>query len=224
MKIFLILIFCLLNIYGASFSKSKKILLKKVYFDNKNTFYCQNPYEIKSIKGKEKALIIKDENFYSPRNEYTKKGKINKRALRVEWEHIMPAHNFGKHLDCWKDGGRKACRKDPLFKKMEADMMNLVPSIGEVNGDRSNFKFSASKPTIGQYGRCEMLVDFKKRRALVRDEIKGDIARIYFYMSKKYNIRLSKQERKMFNAWDKIDPINEWERKRKERILKLQKI
>jgi deoxyribonuclease-1 len=40
----------------------------------------------------------------------------------------MPAQNFGKHLHCWKEGGRKACQKDQIFQKMEADMMNLVPA------------------------------------------------------------------------------------------------
>ena len=50
------------------------------------------------------------------------------RANRIEWEHIMPAENFGKHLPCWQNGGRKACEKDPLFNKMEGDMHNLVPA------------------------------------------------------------------------------------------------
>lgn len=40
----------------------------------------------------------------------------------------MPAHNFGKHLPCWKNGGRKGCRKDKTFKAMESDMHNLVPA------------------------------------------------------------------------------------------------
>ena len=36
-----------------SFDKSKKLLLKRVYFDHQVTFYCQNPYEIKTKDGKE---------------------------------------------------------------------------------------------------------------------------------------------------------------------------
>ena len=40
----------------------------------------------------------------------------------------MPAENFGRHLPCWKEGGRKACNKDKLFNQMEADMHNLVPA------------------------------------------------------------------------------------------------
>ena len=42
--------------------------------------------------------------------------------------HVMPAENFGRHLSCWKEGGRKACKKDPIFNEMEADMHNLVPA------------------------------------------------------------------------------------------------
>ncbi|NBK99847.1 MAG: deoxyribonuclease I, partial [Erysipelotrichia bacterium] len=49
-----------------------------------------------------------------------------------------------------------------------------------------------------------------------------DIARIYFYMSEKYNINLSKQERQMMEAWDKLDPVDEWEKERIQRIKKYQ--
>lgn len=134
----------------------------------------------------------------------------------------MPAHNFGKHLDCWKQGGRKACKKDKTFKLMEADMHNLVPAIGEVNGDRSNYRYGADKPSIGQYGQCTMEVNFKARRAYVKDDIRGDIARIYFYMSDTYNVRLSKQERRMMEVWDKQDPIDEWEKIKNKRVIKIQ--
>jgi deoxyribonuclease-1 len=205
-----------------TFSESKKILLKKVYFDNKNTFYCNNPYEIKQVQGKEKTLIIPNGDFYSPRKPFTKKGDENIRILRVEWEHIMPAENFGRHLSCWKEGGRKGCKKDSVFNKMEADMHNLVPAIGEPNGDRSNYKYGFDTAKIGMYGACKFEVDFKNRRAFVRDEIKGDIARIYFYMSDKYNIPLSEQEKRMFSTWNKTDPISEWEKIKNKRIEKLQ--
>jgi deoxyribonuclease-1 len=134
----------------------------------------------------------------------------------------MPAHNFGKHLPCWREGGRKACKKDKTFKAMEADMHNLVPAIGEVNGDRSNYRFGANEPKIGQYGQCKVQVDFKAKRAYVKDDIRGDIARIYFYMSDKYNVRLSKQEKRMMQVWDKADPVSKWERIKNKRIEKLQ--
>ncbi|NQY24592.1 MAG: endonuclease [Campylobacteraceae bacterium] len=222
MNILLSLLLLVFSLSATSFSKSKKILLKKVYFDKQFSFYCSNPYEIKRIKGKYKTLIIEDKQYYSARKPFYKSGKINIRAKRIEWEHIMPAHNFGKHLSCWKKGGRKACRKDKIFKAMEADMHNLVPAIGEVNANRSNYRFGALSPHVKQYGICEVQIDFKKRRAYVRDEIKGDIARIYFYMSDKYNIRMSKQEKNMMKAWNKLDPIDEWEILKNSRLLRLQ--
>ncbi len=134
----------------------------------------------------------------------------------------MPAENFGRHLSCWKEGGRKACKKDPIFNEMEADMHNLVPAIGEVNGDRSNYRYGADIPKVGQYGQCKFEVDFKAKRAYPKEDIRGDIARIYFYMSDKYNINLSKQERRMMEVWNKQDPIDEWERVKNERVEKLQ--
>ncbi|RXJ98268.1 deoxyribonuclease [Arcobacter sp. CECT 8989] len=222
MKTLIIILIFTLSLNAVSFSKSKKLLLKKVYHDNMVTFYCENPYEIKRVKGKEKTLIIQDEQYYTPRNKYYKSGKINTRAQRVEWEHVMPAHNFGKHLPCWRDGGRKACRKDKTFKTMEADMHNLVPAIGEVNGDRSNYRYGANKPKANQYGNCQFEVDFRFKRAYPKEDIRGDIARTYFYMSDKYNVRLSKQERKMMEAWNKQDPVSKWERIKNKRIEKLQ--
>ena len=205
-----------------SFYQSKKVLLKKVYFDNQFTFYCSNPYVIKQVKGKEKSLIIQNPKYYTPRNLYYKSGKPNERAKRLEWEHVMPTHNFGQHLPCWRSGGRKACKNDITFNEMEADMHNLVPSIGEINADRSNNKFGANIPKLGQYGKCNFEVDFKAKRAYIKDEIKGDIARIYFYMSDRYNINLSKQERKIMEVWNKLDPVDEWERVKNKRVLRLE--
>lgn len=197
-----------------SFEQSKRIL-KNIYKDHQITFYCGCNYTYEN----QDNMIDRKSCGYVPRNATTKNGNPNERARRIEWEHVMPAENFGKHLPCWREGGRKACQKDPLFQKMEADMMNLVPAIGELNGDRSNYRYGANEPKIGQYGRCNFEVDFEANRAYVRPEIKGDIARIYIYMSEKYNINLSKQERQMMEAWDKMDPIDNWE-KEKRKLLK----
>ena len=221
-RFLIILIALTLSLHATSFSKSKKTLLKKVYFDNQVTFYCDNPYTIDRINGKEKTLIVQNDKYYTPRKPFTKSGKVNTRAQRVEWEHVMPAHNFGKHLSCWQEGGRKACKKDKTFNEMEADMHNLVPAIGEVNGDRSNYRYGADIPKTGQYGQCKFQVDFKNKRAYPKEDIRGDIARIYFYMSDRYNVNLSKAERKMMEVWNKQDPVSNWEIIKNQRVKKLQ--
>ncbi|WP_255469320.1 MULTISPECIES: hypothetical protein [Poseidonibacter] len=39
---------------------------------------------MKRVKNKEKALIVQDSKYYTPRNPYFKSGKENDRAKRVE--------------------------------------------------------------------------------------------------------------------------------------------
>jgi len=203
---------------GPTFSQSKRLLAEKVYFDHHVTFYAGCEYDPLN-KGN---MIIRDTCGYEPRNPYTKKGKINKRARRIEWEHIVPAENFGRQLPCWKEGGRKYCEKvSAKFREIESDMMNLVPAIGELNGDRNNFRYAAEAPTPGMYGKVLFEVDFKNRRAMINPKLRGDVARIYLYMSKKYGIRLSSQEQKMMEAWSKMDPLTPWELEREKRIRSL---
>ena len=208
-----------INANAASFSQTKKILLKKVYFDNQYTFYCGNPYEIKQVEGKEKALTIKDKKYFSSKDDsFFSFWNDNPRAEVVEWDHVMPVERFARDLPCWKEGGRKACKKDETFRVMESDMNNLVPAIGEINNDRSNFKFGDKLPKKGQYGKCEFEVDFENKIVYPKKEIRGDIARIYLYMSKTYNIKLSKEDRKMFEKWDEEDPVSVWEEIRNDRV------
>ncbi|WP_345972802.1 endonuclease [Sulfurimonas diazotrophicus] len=216
-KQLLLLIVPVILIASPSFNQSKR-LLKDIYSNHQTTFYCGCDYTYAN-KGN---MIDRASCGYSPRNPKTKKGKDNMRARRIEWEHIMPAENFGRHLPCWKEGGRKHCRKvSEKFREMEADMMNLVPAIGELNGDRSNYRYGALEPHVGQYGECRFEVDFKGRRAMVSPNIRGDIARVYLYMSKRYGIPLSKQERKMMEVWAKEDPESAWEREKLKRLRKL---
>lgn len=134
----------------------------------------------------------------------------------------MPAHHFGHQMQCWQKGGRRACKKDPQFKKMEADLHNLVPAIGEVNGDRSNYKFGMIEGEKRSYGRCDIEIYFKAKRAEPKKAIRGDIARIYFYMHKQYNLNMSKQQEKLFTAWAKQDPVDEWERKKNKKVKGIQ--
>ncbi|HAL67618.1 MAG TPA: deoxyribonuclease, partial [Pseudomonas sp.] len=149
---------------------------------------------------------------YAPR-------KNVQRASRIEWEHIVPAWQIGHLRQCWQSGGRKACSQhDEVYKRAEADLHNLVPSVGEVNGDRSNYSFGWLPEQRGQYGKCLTQVDFKARKVMPRPSIRGMIARTYFYMSKQYNLRLSRQDRQLFEAWNKTYPPQPWEYQRNQRV------
>jgi deoxyribonuclease-1 len=194
-----------------SFSKSKRILAELYQASPQTTFYCGCEF----IYAGKKLIPNLESCDYSVRKQL-------KRASRIEWEHVVPAWNFGHQLQCWKDGGRKNCRKNSMFKQMEADMHNLVPTIGEVNGDRSNYRFSDWNGKTYQYGSCDMLVDFRAKKVQPSAISKGQISRTYLYMSQQYNLKLSRQDRQLFNAWNTKYNVTAWECKRNELIEKVQ--
>lgn len=197
-----------------NFSKAKSVL-PRVYAGNEKDFYCGCPYT-----GKEMDL---DACGYVPR-------KQPARAARLEWEHVVPAWAIGHQRQCWqeqvdgKPGGRRHCTKaDSLFQQAEGDLVNLVPSVGEVNGDRSNYGFSVwTQASTGMYGQCQTEVDFKRRAIQPRAAVRGEIARIQFYMADTYKLRLSRQDTQLFCAWARQYPVSDWERVRESRIQALQ--
>ncbi len=195
-----------------SFGKSKRLLATKVYPIHQKAFYSNCDYIIE-----EKKLIPIHESCGF---EYRKN---KNRSQRIEWEHIVPAWHFGHQLQCWKEGGRKNCRQtSSKFREMEADMHNLVPAIGEINGDRSNFRYGMIEGERRIYGKVDMEIAFSDRKAEAPKRVFGEIARTYFYMRDKYGLKISDSQKKLFIAWNNLDPVTRWERKRNQMIKKLQ--
>lgn len=144
------------------------------------------------------------------------------RAARIEWEHVMPAWEFGHQRQCWQNGGRKNCSKDADYRRIESDLHNLEPAIGEVNGDRNNFQYSQWNGGEQPYGQCSMKIDFKQKAAQPPERARGAIARTYFYMRDQYKLRLSRQQTQLFTAWNKQYPVTPWECERDKQIAKVQ--
>jgi deoxyribonuclease I len=229
-KIFVILMFVFIgstlfapemgNTRINSFGKVKKIL-RKLYQNHRITFYCGCTYD---------REVNHSSCGYKPKRPLTKKGKKNKRAFRIEWEHVVPAHAFGKSFKEWQIGdpkcggkkGRKCARKNKLFARMEADLYNLVPAIGEVNSNRSNYSMADIPGEEREYGSCD--VEIKGRKVEPRPAVRGNIARTYLYMDWAYPGRgiISAHERKFFETWDKADPVDDWECERARLIEKVQ--
>ncbi len=209
---FLLTTFSVFANHPSSFSSAKTQAIK-IYKTHPVSFYCGCDIKWNGKKGTPEL----NRCGYQIR-------KQPKRAQRIEWEHVVPAWQFGHQLQCWQSGGRKNCsRHDTLFRRMEADLHNLTPAIGEVNGDRSNYNFSQWNGLDGvSYGRCEMQVNFKQRKVMPPDRARGSIARTYLYMSQKYGFRLSKQQTNLMNAWNHTYPADPWECERDERIANIQ--
>lgn len=198
---------------ATSFSQAKRLSLEIYKVSNQPSFYCGCDIRWKDKTGTPDLTHC----GYQVR-------KQKKRATRIEWEHVVPAWQFGHQLKCWQDGGRRLCSKNsPKFKFMEADLHNLTPTIGEINGDRSNYNFSQWNGIRGvSYGACDMQVDFKARSAMPPKRARGAIARTYLYMNNKYKFSLSKSQARLMNVWNRAYPVTQWECKRDNAIAKIQ--
>lgn len=230
--------------YPSSFANAKKKAEQEVYFDRSSTFYCGCDFVFDDVDDKDQdgnlheTMIYPESCGYEPRNPITKKGKDNARVSRIEWEHIVPAHVIGGHLPQWKDPknfpechksngkyltGRKcAYKSNSAFKRGHDDLNNLVPAVGELNGDRSNYSFAIIEGEKRTYGQCNFEVDFKVKTTEPPENVRGNIARTYFHMAKEHAAKIDDTSLKLFKEWDKLDPIDEWECTRNQRIIDAQ--
>ena len=208
------------NQSNQSFNKAKKLLEKKVFNKNKITIYCNASFT--SLKN-----VIPPKGF--------KSDKYKKRSRRIEWEHVVPAENFGRTFKEWREGdplcvtkkgkafkGRNCASKlNVEYRYMQSDMFNILPAIGSVNALRRNYNFTLQPGVANSFGSCEMKI--KNKKAEPPEVARGQIARIYMYMDATYpRYSISKQQRKLMNAWDKMYPVDSWECERTKKITKLQ--
>jgi deoxyribonuclease-1 len=208
------------NETNQSFSKAKKMLGKNVYQHHRVTLYCD-------------ATFDSQKKITAPTGFTT--DKYIKRAKKVEWEHVVPAENFGRTFVEWREGspqcinrkgksfkGRRCAEKVNVdYRYMQADMFNLYPAIGAVNGMRSNYNFTMLPDVQSHFGSCPMKISNKKAEPPVR--ARGQIARTYLYMEQTYSrYNMSRQQRQLMNAWDKMYPVDSWECQRAQRISRLQ--
>lgn len=197
-----------------NFQDAKLLLREHVYFDQHirggaGTLYCGCQWQWTGASGGRVDLASCG---------YVTRAQPQ-RARRIEWEHIVPASWFGRQRKCWQQGGRKNCTEnDPLFSLIEADMHNLAPIIGEVNADRSSFRFGPAPDAPAMYGGCASRTDFKGHVFEPRREARGMVARVNFYMHDRYNLRMSKQQQQLFMQWDRSHPVTDWEQERNRRI------
>ena len=203
-----------------SFSKSKNFL-KKIHQENPVTFYCQCKY-----------------NYNKPNWESCgfRPRKDKKRASRIEWEHVLPASYFGIKFDTWKNGhpdcknkkgkkfkGRKCTEKiHSAYRKMQADLYNLQPTIGEVNGLRSNYQIGIINGEKREFGNCD--IEINNKIVEPTEKIRGNIARTYLYMEYTYPkyVTFNQNIKSLIKKWDETDPVDEWECFRADKIQKIQ--
>ena len=205
-----------------SLKKATYMLERKVYLNHPVTFYCGCRFT--------SDKKISNRNGYIPKND-------NKRANRIEWAHIVPVRTFGRSFPEWREGhpeclnskgkpyyGRSCARKTAIqFRYMESDMYNLVPAVGEIKRLRSSYSYAIISGEKREFGECD--IEIENRKAEPSPDIRGDIARTYFYMDAAYPDRgiISKNNEELFDTWASEDPVSYWECRRAKRIERRQR-
>ena len=182
-----------------------------LFADRLRTFYCECRYSGKRIDS----------------NRCSFKSRLHsKRAKRTEIEHVVPVHAFGQSFKSWRNGHQRCIDKkgrsfkgrrcaglvSSSFNHMSSDLYNLRPTVGAVNALRSNFRMGLIEGEERQFGACDMEID--NRVFEPRPAIRGDVARIYFYMESAYPGRgiVGKKQWKLLKACHRADPVSEEER------------
>ena len=210
------------NLSSCSYQCARRLMYEHVYRDHRRTIYCDFPF------AEDRSLLL-PQGFFVP--------AYQDRAQRVETEHLVPVENFGRTFREWREGdpqcrdaegrpfkGRKCAERcSEEFRRMEADLHNLFPAVGAVNALRRNYTFQM----LGQEAElpfgaiCPMR--FFKRHVEPPERARGVIARTHLYMETSYErFRLSRQQRRLMESWNRLYPPDTWECERDRRIARFQ--
>lgn len=169
---------------------AKSVLYNVIYKDHHKTLYHGCSYD--------GPVIDLSTCKYVPVN------REKNRATRLEAEHIVPASLLpARKLPCWNISRNNCESADPRAQAMLFDLHNLAPSVGQVNLLRGNMRYGETKGTFNP-----------------PDCVKGDVARVWFYMRLRHGLEFLPGEEEMFLRWSKMDPVSPWEAERERRIRK----
>ena len=223
------------NYYAKANGKKKADLKTAMYniITNHTTISYDGLHE--AYKTSDVRADGKLRDWYSNITNYTpvadKAGSYKQEGDCYNREHSVPQSWFGKS------------------SPMKSDLVHVIPTDGYVNNRRGSIPFGENKGEVyksanaySKVGSCTVS-GFSGQCFEPNDEIKGDIARIYFYMVTCYENRipawnggtasqvfdgntypgLKKWTLDMMLRWAKQDPVDDVERARNEAVYKLQK-
>ncbi len=125
-------------------------------------------------------------------------------------EHTFPKSRFKKH---------------PYYDLMVGDLHNLYPVDSETNSKRGSFFFN-DLPGQGGLNNCQVskLGQIDGRFFFEpQSSHKGNVARAMMYFSLRYGLPLMEKELQVLLNWHRIDPVDEKEQRRAQRIYKIQR-
>lgn len=220
----LLLLFLATALFGGGYqrpdNRTQAIkLIKKIHFDYKKTWLngCDYRYDLQSCM--DKTMVDTSTCIVREKNQ------------TMQWIQVVPASFYGRDRACMNEEvctskytgkpykGERCCRQsDAEYRKMEADLFNLIPVVSAIADRRKEQIFMNVKKPEYIIGKVKM----DENSIAPPDSIKGDIARVYLYMSQRYGLKLSLEEKEVFYYWHKLDPVDERECAIGRTIMKIQ--
>lgn len=198
------------------FNNAKKIIKKTNYLGVEKEVYCG-------------CKLYPNNKFDKSSCGYVPK-KDNSRADRIEQEHLVPFENVVGHSKAWDYGvpeckGKKgrACASK-VYGHIEGDLYNLLPSIGELNGLRSNYTVAEISGEVRAFGKCDFEIESRKMEP--PEEMKPVMAAAYYYMQEAYGKQvgvnlISNKNDKLLQVWYN-KPMPKWACDWSKRVKSLQ--
>ena len=145
---------------------------------------------------------------------------LNENNLTIGWMQVVLPNFYAKDMTCFKDdgcvspytgntyGGTLCCRqKNVAYQKIQGDLYNYIPVVSLLIEARGTRRFGVVKKADFVIGQTRFDKQFIEPEA----SVKGDVARVYLYMDKTYNIQLLQTQKKLFLQWHKMDKVDEQE-------------
>jgi deoxyribonuclease-1 len=217
-----------------SFAQARDVLLNEVFPGHGYTFYLGCAWRQQKITDVDKCL---GSDFESAQSDY----RYLKRSFRTEVEHIVPASwlflKDGIPRRCFIESradksisSREHCLKtDEEYARAHNDLMNLRVVVGMVNAQRGNNPFVDYLPELAikeSYTQAPKNMQMGVRGVSLDPSLRGDVARIIFYMIDTYGATLPESEidlAALYRDWDREDPEDLNENHLKWKILHAKK-
>ena len=188
-------------------SQAEKILTM-VYLDYKTTVLegCGYHYDVTSCL--DKSIVE------------TQTCALDEQNLTVVWMQVVLPSFYARGMVCFQEdgcvspytgnayGGELCCRqKNSSYQKIQGDLYNYMPVVSSLVKARGSRMFGMVKKADFVLGKTR----FNEAFIEPGQSVKGDVARVYLYMDKVYNMKLSKKQKQLFLQWHEEDKVDEKE-------------
>ena len=143
---------------------------------------------------------------------------FTKKTMAIDIDHAYSLKQMAEHLKC---PSQRACSNNPDFQRMAADLHNQFPAEKKIIRSRRDSQFGTVPGSDYAIAECQFKTTFQEIEP--RDGAKGDIARAVLYMHKEYGLPLPGRH-DLMRQWNEIDPVDDAERARNNRIEAIQGI